>query len=117
MVPHAIADQINEAIAMGDWSQYVHQADAIQKVSIEDVQRVAKKYLQRKMRTTGWFVPSGGEQNPLSSRAATAANYYRNPAEASAPESPQIIQAQKSQPSHAANTNRCRSDAPRMGSK
>ena len=101
--PYAIADQINEAIAMGDWSQYVHQADAIQKVSIEDVQRVAKKYLQRKMRTTGWFVPSGGEQNPLSSRAATAANYYRNPAEASAPESPQIIQAQKSQPSHAAN--------------
>lgn len=101
--PYAIADQINEAIAMGDWSQYVHQADAIQKVSIEDVQRVAKKYLQRKMRTTGWFVPSGGDQNPLSSRAATAANYYRNPAETAAPESPQIIQAQKSQPTHAAN--------------
>ena len=94
--PYAIADQINEAIAMGDWSQYVHQANAIQEVTIEDVQRVAKKYLNRKMQTTGWFVPSGGAGNPLSSRAATAANYFRTPDEAPSPDAPRVIHTPKS---------------------
>ena len=101
--PYEIADQINEAIAMGDWSQYVHQAAAIQQVSIEDVQRVAKKYLIRKTQTTGWFVPSGGAENSRSSRAATAANYFRAPDEALAPETSRVPQSPKSPTVQSAN--------------
>ena len=88
---------------MGDWSQYVLQADAIKKVTIKDVQRVAKKYLNRKMQTSGWFVPKGGAQNPLSSRAATAANYYRPPSESLKSEPLPVTQSTKSQTRYASN--------------
>ena len=40
----AIADQINESIAMGDWTNYLTLPKAIQNVSAETIKQVAAKY-------------------------------------------------------------------------
>lgn len=77
--PYAIADQINEAIAMGDWTSYVTLPDAIQNVTCEELQRVAAKYFVQQSSTTGWFVPKA---NPLAMTAQQrlhGPNYYRDP--------------------------------------
>jgi zinc protease len=36
--------------------------EALQKVTADDVQRVAQTYLVERQRTTGWFVPDNGAQ-------------------------------------------------------
>jgi zinc protease len=77
---YAIADQINETIAMGDWTQYISLPKAIQAVSAEDLQRVAKKYFIRSNRTTGWFVPQSSQSASTGSNALMGPNYYRDPA-------------------------------------
>ena len=53
----AIAGKINEFIAAGDWTLYVTQDEALQKVTPADVLRVANKYLNIDQSTTGWFIP------------------------------------------------------------
>lgn len=77
---YAIADQINEAIAMGDWSQYIRMPKAIQAVTAADLQRVAEKYFIHKNRTIGWFVPQSTQTASLNASSATAPNYFRDPA-------------------------------------
>jgi zinc protease len=52
-----IASQLNEWIAVGDWTLYATYLDAVAKVTPADVQRVAKTYLNEDQSTTGWFVP------------------------------------------------------------
>ncbi|HWA85536.1 MAG TPA: pitrilysin family protein [Opitutus sp.] len=60
----AIAGNLNECIAAGDWSLYYTLDDATRKVTTADVQRVANKYLDVDQSTTGWFVPIvPGEQS------------------------------------------------------
>ncbi len=53
----AIAGEINEWIAVGDWTLYVSFPQKVQLVTPADVQRVAKEYLTEDQSTTGWFVP------------------------------------------------------------
>ena len=53
----AIAGQLNEAIAVGDWTVYSSLLEKIAAVKPADVQRVAKAYLVEDQSTTGWFVP------------------------------------------------------------
>jgi zinc protease len=78
--PYAIADQINDAIAMGDWSAYINLPKAIQAVSAEELQTVAAKYFVEQKSTTGWFVPE--VVNTLSAQVNTLpkGNYFRDPA-------------------------------------
>jgi zinc protease len=52
----AIAEEINEWIAVGDWTLYVTFPQKVQQVTPADVQRVAKEYLKDDQSTTGWFV-------------------------------------------------------------
>jgi zinc protease len=54
---YAIAGEINEAIAMGDWTAYVKLPEAIEQVTIADVKRVAETYLIDDQSTTGYFIP------------------------------------------------------------
>jgi zinc protease len=51
------ASSLNEAIALGDWTFYVNFLDKIRSVRIEDIKRVAKRYLVEEQSTVGWFVP------------------------------------------------------------
>jgi zinc protease len=53
----AIAGEINEWIAVGDWTLYVTFPQKVQQVTPADVQRVAKEYLKDDQSTTGWFIP------------------------------------------------------------
>ena len=77
---YAIADQINEAIAMGDWSQYIRMPKAIQAVTAADLQRVAEKYFIRKNRTIGWFIPQSTQTARLNASSTAGPNYFRDPA-------------------------------------
>ncbi|HEY4248638.1 MAG TPA: pitrilysin family protein [Lacunisphaera sp.] len=53
----AIAGNINQWIAVGDWSLYYKIDDEIKKVTAADVKRVANLYLNTDQSTTGWFIP------------------------------------------------------------
>jgi zinc protease len=53
----AVASELNEWIAVGDWTLYVTFPQKVQEVSPADVQRVARQYLNEDQSTTGWFVP------------------------------------------------------------
>jgi zinc protease len=83
----AIAGEINECIAVGDWTWYVTGLDKIKAVTVDDVVRVAKTYLKPDQSTTGWFVPqpetpTAGEKSASTWRDATKSaarhpNFYR----------------------------------------
>lgn len=53
---YSIASELNEAIAIGDWKFYVQYLDRISAVTVADVQRVARQYLQDDVCTVGWHV-------------------------------------------------------------
>jgi len=53
----AIASNLNEYIAAGDWTLYVTIDEAIKKVTPEDVKRVANTCFDADQSTTGWFIP------------------------------------------------------------
>jgi zinc protease len=77
--PYAIADQINDAIAMGDWSAYINLPEAIQSVPAEALQTVAAKYFIERSSTTGWFVPEVVNSLTAQSDTLPGPNYYRDP--------------------------------------
>jgi zinc protease len=54
----SIASQLNEAIATGDWKLYSGYLERIGALRVEDLDRVAKTYLQTDRRTVGHFVPT-----------------------------------------------------------
>ena len=56
--PFAIASQLNEAIAAGDWKLYAEFINRIDLVKKEDIQRVAQLYLNEDSCTIGWYVPT-----------------------------------------------------------
>nr|WP_315487847.1 pitrilysin family protein [uncultured Rhodoferax sp.] len=82
-----IAGNINEFIAAGDWSLFYRLDEALKKVTMADVQRVANKYLLEDSSTTGWFVPTvAGAASPAASAkaglkagASDGPYYYRDP--------------------------------------
>lgn len=78
--PYGIADQINENIAMGDWSAYVNLPKSIQAVSADTLKEVARKYFIESNCTTGWFVPEVLNSLSASLDNMAAPSYYRDPA-------------------------------------
>ncbi|MBL9200969.1 MAG: insulinase family protein [Opitutaceae bacterium] len=84
----AIAGQINESIAVGDWTYYHTLLEKLKAVSPADVQRVAKAYCLEDQSTTGWFIPQAEapakptssilRRNEISGHAR-GPSYYRNP--------------------------------------
>jgi len=55
-----VAGELNDWIAVGDWTLYVSFPQKVAQVTPADVQRVAKQYLNEDQSTTGWFVPASG---------------------------------------------------------
>jgi zinc protease len=53
-----IAVQLSDWAAQGDWRLYFLHRDRMEKVTPNDVQRVARAYLQKNNRTVGLFIPS-----------------------------------------------------------
>jgi zinc protease len=58
----AVAGELNEWIAVGDWTLYVRFPEAVEHVTAADVQRVARKYFAVSQSTTGWFIPVADPQ-------------------------------------------------------
>ncbi|MBP9663993.1 MAG: insulinase family protein [Pyrinomonadaceae bacterium] len=56
--PERAALELSEWIAQGDWRLMFLNRDRIQKVTPDDVQRVARKYLKQSNRTLGQFIPT-----------------------------------------------------------
>ncbi len=52
----AVAGELNEWIAVGDWTLYVRFPEEVEHVTAADVQRVARKYFTVNQSTTGWFI-------------------------------------------------------------
>ncbi|MGB0273274.1 MAG: M16 family metallopeptidase [Opitutales bacterium] len=77
--PYAIASEINEYIAMGDWESYLTLPKAIETVTVETIQRVAARYFVSKNSTTAWYVPSTSQADSLENRSLPQANYFRDP--------------------------------------
>lgn len=87
----AIASQINEDIAAGDWTAYLTLPEKIKAVTAADVVRVAKTYLSEEQSTTGWFIPNNPEEPAAPGQADAEAgapakrslpnrpNFYRDP--------------------------------------
>ncbi|MBD0825474.1 M16 family metallopeptidase [Aestuariibaculum marinum] len=82
----SIASELNEAIAGGDWRDYIKGAQRLSKVTAEDVKRVANKYLLENQSTTGYFIPEEiGSNTATESKASGVKSenwgkyYFRNP--------------------------------------
>jgi zinc protease len=56
--PMKVASQLNEAIAAGQWMLYTEYLDRLDRVTVDDVQRVARTYVKTDKRTVGWYVPT-----------------------------------------------------------
>ncbi|MFP4070222.1 MAG: M16 family metallopeptidase [Opitutales bacterium] len=78
--PYAIADQLNDAIAMGDWTHYLSLPERIENTTAEDVQRVAREHFVDRGKTTGWFVPDS-EAGGMAAHdgAPYGPSHYREP--------------------------------------
>lgn len=80
-----IAGQLNEAIAAGDWTDYVTGTEKLAKVTAEDVKRVAATYLLENQSTTGYFVAETGAgmadvgSKPSKHHEVNGKYFYRNP--------------------------------------
>jgi zinc protease len=61
---YAIASELNEAIAAGDWQLYTTAVERAERVSVEDVQRVAQQYCAESARTVGYYRPVGPNNTP-----------------------------------------------------
>ena len=69
----AQAEQINECIAVGDWTLYISLDEKFRAVTNADVKRVANAYFIEKHSVTGWFIPateSGAAQPAAKADAA-----------------------------------------------
>lgn len=82
----AVAGNLNESIAAGDWTLYYKLDEAVSKITVADIQRVANTYMLENRSTTGWFVPTetGIATSAPEPKAHAASligpSYYRNPA-------------------------------------
>ncbi|MBC7368447.1 MAG: insulinase family protein [Undibacterium sp.] len=65
----AIAGNLNEDIAAGDWTLYYTLDAATRKVTAADVKRVAGRYLDINQSVTGWFVPLVAAPEPAAPAA------------------------------------------------
>jgi zinc protease len=75
----AIASQINEDIAAGDWTAYLTQPEKIKAVTVDDVNRVARTYLVEDQSTTGWFIPAtAGGDKPAAGPSTSAGQAQRS---------------------------------------
>ena len=56
----ADGDRLVQAVAAGDWKLYTTFRQRLERVTTDDVQRVARTYLLEDKRTVGWYVPVDG---------------------------------------------------------
>lgn len=90
-----IAGQLNEAIAGGDWTDYILAAEKLSKVNAKDIKYVANTYFVEDQSTTGFFIPKEeGNNPPKREKNSNYINqndevfYFRNPEDQNQAQSP-----------------------------
>ena len=81
---YSIASNLNESIAIGDWTYYTNYVENINKVTNEEILRTVNTYLIEDKSTTGHFVPlngsgGGGGGQPENSKVHQPYNYMSSP--------------------------------------
>jgi zinc protease len=80
---YSIANQINTAIAAGDWKFFTTYLDEINKVTAADIQAVMKKYFVEDQMTVGYFIPQKDEgekkMGSVDNRNPNHPRSYRSP--------------------------------------
>lgn len=76
---YLIADQINDAIALGDWRDYHTLTESIKTVTIQSIQAVAKKYLKASTRTIARYIPETKTDTTHDLEGALRPNHYQSP--------------------------------------
>ena len=84
----AQASELNECIAVGDWSLFLTLDDKLKAVTAADVLRVAKKYYLERHSVAGWFVPQVDEEAGTVEKAAAPVEEKFQPKEVKAPARP-----------------------------
>ncbi|MEO6741847.1 MAG: pitrilysin family protein, partial [Chthoniobacteraceae bacterium] len=84
----AQAEQINEAIAVGDWTLYVSLEEKFKAVTAEDVKRVGNAYFIERHSVTGWFIPSSEGGGAAEKKQADEKPKLKEVVPAKAPEKP-----------------------------
>lgn len=100
----AIAGNLNECIATGDWTTYYTIDEKIRAVTPADVQRAANKYFNADQSTTGWYIPEASRGGDTKKPAAAprradpkpGPNYYRDPRLSFAPDPRGLAAAEES---------------------
>lgn len=82
----SIALELTEAIAGGDWTDYIKGSERLSQVTSADVKRVANAYLLEDQSTTGYFIPEQeGDVVPSETKASNFVTgdagklYFRDP--------------------------------------
>lgn len=103
--PNRIAVELSEWGAQGDWRLYFLDRDRLEKVTPEQVQEAAKKYLTASNRTVGIFIPSDAPSRtpvPATPEIASLVDGYTGRSAASAGEefdaTPLAIEARVQKP-------------------
>lgn len=55
--PMSLSSQLTEAIAVADWKWWLNYPDEVNKITEDDVMRVARKYFRKDNRTVGYYYP------------------------------------------------------------
>ena len=66
-----LASSLGEALASANWEWWHNYVDSVNKVTVEDVQRVAAKYLIPERATIGWFMPIEQQERQVIARGPT----------------------------------------------
>ena len=66
-----LASSLGEALASANWDWWHNYVDWVNKVTVDDVRRVAAKYLIPERATIGWFIPVESKDRPLTARGPT----------------------------------------------
>jgi zinc protease len=69
---------LSEYIAKGDWRLWFHYRDQLEKVTAEDVNRVARLYFKPSNRTTGMFIPDPAPDRSVITAAPDPAQLLAN---------------------------------------
>ena len=73
----AVVQQMSESIGRGDWRLFFLNRDRLRKVTAEDVQRVALRYLKASNRTLGEFLPTAKPDRVEVPQAPAAAALFQ----------------------------------------
>jgi zinc protease len=73
------ASALGEAVASADWKWFIDYVDRVRRVTTEDIQRIAAKYLVAERANVGWFEPVAADATAPASSTASVTTSENTP--------------------------------------